>query len=347
MKIFPIIIAIFVFGLLIFIHEMGHFLAARLCKVTVTEFAIGMGPKLVSRVSKKTGTRYSVRAFPFGGFTSMAGEDEESDDPNAFSAKPLWQRFFITAAGSLSNITIGIVLMTLLVIFSGTLASTTIYQFVGFEEGTTAQSKAEGLLEGDRIVAVDGERVHIANELAYEIMRRGVEDIDITVVRDGKEITVENVTFPQASSDGITFGSLDFYVYSEHKSFANIVKHAFYRSELTIEMIWESLYDLVTGRYGMEAVSGPVGVTQVLGEAAETGFSDLIYMAVVLSMNLGVMNLLPLPALDGGRLLFLIVELVRGKRVNQNAEAMVHFVGIVILLGLMIVIAFKDIAALF
>lgn len=347
MKIFSIIIAIFVFGLLIFIHEMGHFLAARLCKVTVTEFAIGMGPKLVSRVSKKTGTRYSVRAFPFGGFTSMAGEDEESDDPNAFSAKPLWQRFFITAAGSLSNITIGIVLMTLLVIFSGTLASTTIYQFVGFEEGTTAQSKAEGLLEGDRIVAVDGERVHIANELAYEIMRRGVEDIDITVVRDGKEITVENVTFPQASSDGITFGSLDFYVYSEHKSFANIVKHAFYRSELTIEMIWESLYDLVTGRYGMEAVSGPVGVTQVLGEAAETGFSDLIYMAVVLSMNLGVMNLLPLPALDGGRLLFLIVELVRGKRVNQNAEAMVHFVGIVILLGLMIVIAFKDIAALF
>lgn len=347
MKIFSIIIAIFVFGLLIFIHEMGHFLAARLCKVTVTEFAIGMGPKLVSRVSKKTGTRYSVRAFPFGGFTSMAGEDEESDDPNAFSAKPLWQRFFITAAGSLSNITIGIVLMTLLVIFSGTLASTTIYQFVGFEEGTTAQSKAEGLLEGDRIVAVDGERVHIANELAYEIMRRGVEDIDITVVRDGKEITVENVTFPQASSDGITFGSLDFYVYSEHKSFANIVKHAFYRSELTIEMIWESLYDLVTGRYGMEAVSGPVGVTQVLGETAETGFSDLIYMAVVLSMNLGVMNLLPLPALDGGRLLFLIVELVRGKRVNQNAEAMVHFVGIVILLGLMIVIAFKDIAALF
>lgn len=347
MKIFSIIIAIFVFGLLIFIHEMGHFLAARLCNVTVTEFAIGMGPKLLSRVSKKTGTRYSIRAFPFGGFTSMAGEDEESDDPNAFSSKPLWQRFFITAAGSLSNITIGILLMTLLVIFSGTLASTTIYQFVGFEEGTTAQSKAEGLLEGDRIVAVDGERVHIANELAYEIMRRGIEDIDITVVRDGKEIIIEDVTFPQESSDGITFGSLDFYVYSEHKSFANVVKHAFYRSELTIEMIWESLYDLVTGRYGMEAVSGPVGVTQVLGEAAETGFSDLIYMAVVLSMNLGVMNLLPLPALDGGRLLFLFVELVRGKRVNPNAEAMVHFVGIVILLGLMIVIAFKDIAALF
>lgn len=347
MSIFSIIIAIFVFGLLIFIHEMGHFLAARLCKVTVTEFAVGMGPKLWSFVGKKSGTRYSIRALPFGGFTSMAGEDEESDDPNAFSAKPLWQRFIITAAGSLSNISIGILLMTLLVIFSGSLASTTIYQFVGFEEGTVAQSKAEGLMEGDKIIAVDGERVHIANELAYEIMRRGIEDIDITVIRDGEEITIENVTFPQESSDGITFGSLDFYVYAEHKTVGNVLKHAFYRSELTIEMIWESLYDLVTGRYGMEAVSGPVGVTQVLGEAAETGFSDLVYMAVVLSMNLGVMNLLPLPALDGGRLLFLLVELVRGKRINPNAEAMIHFVGIVILFGLMIVIAFKDIAALF
>lgn len=347
MNIFSIIIAIFVFGLLIFIHEMGHFLAARLCNVTVLEFAVGMGPKLISRVSKKTGTRYSLRALPFGGFTSMAGEDEESDDPNALSKKPLWQRFFITAAGSLSNLAIGVILMTLLVIFSGTLASTTIYEFVGFEEGITAQSKAEGLLEGDRIVAVDGERVRIANELAYEIMRRGVEDIDLTVVRDGKELVIEDVTFPQDSSDGITFGSLDFYVYAEHKTFANVVKHAYFRSQLTIEMIWESLYDLVTGRYGVEAVSGPVGVTQVLGEAAATGFSDLVYMAVVLSMNLGVMNLLPLPALDGGRILFLLIELVRGKRVNSNAEAMVHFIGIVLLFGLMIIIAFKDIAALF
>ncbi len=349
MNFWSIIIAIFVFGLLIFIHEMGHFLAARACRVTVKEFAVGMGPKLISRVSKKSGTRYSLRALPFGGFTAMEGEDEDSSDPNALSAKPLWQRFIITAAGSFSNLAIGIVLMTALVIFSGSLASTTIYEFVGFDEegAPTAQSKAEGLLEGDRIIAVDGERVHIANELAYEIMRRGVEDIDITVIRDGEELVIEDVTFTQETADGITFGSLDFYVYSEPKSFGSVIKHAFFRSQLTIEMIWESLYDLVTGRYGVEAVSGPVGVTQVLGEAAQTGFSDLVYMAVVLSMNLGVMNLLPLPALDGGRILFQIIELVRGKRINPDAEAMVHFIGIVLLLGLMVIIAFKDIAALF
>ncbi len=348
MSIFSIIIAILVFGLLIFIHEMGHFLTARMCKVTVKEFAVGMGPKLFSRVSKKSGTRYSIRAFPFGGFISMEGEDEESDDPNAFSAKPLWQRFLITAAGSLSNLAIGIILMTILVIFSGTLGSTKIHSFHLEEGQTAAQSQAEGLMVDDVIVAVDGEHVHIPDELSYEIMRRGIEDIDITVIRNGEEITIKDVTFPKASSDGINFGALDFFVYPEERTFLSVMKHAFFRSELTIEMIWESLYDLATGRYGVEAVSGPVGVTQVLGEAAETGFADLIHMAVVLSMNLGIMNLLPIPALDGGRLLFMIIELLRGgKRVNPNAEALIHFVGIVILLIIMVLVVFKDVAALF
>lgn len=347
MNILSIIIAIFVFGLLIFIHEMGHFLTARACGVTVLEFAIGMGPKIFSWVGKKSGTRYSLRLLPFGGFTSMAGEDEESDDPNALSAKPLWQRFIITAAGSLSNLIIGIILMTALVIFSGTLGSTVIYQFVENEDGSQASSQMTGLREGDRIVAVEGERVHTAHELSYEVMRRGIEPIEITVERDGQEVTLANVKFPLASEEGIAFGSLDFYVYAEHKTFGNVIKHAFYRSELTVEMIWESLFDLVTGRYGVEAVSGPVGVTEVLGEAAASGFSDLVYIAVVLSMNLGIMNLLPLPALDGGRLLFMIIELIRGKKVNQNVEAMVHFIGIIILLGIMVLVTFKDIGKLF
>lgn len=343
-----IIIAIFVFGLLIFIHEMGHYIAARLCGVTVLEFAIGMGPKLISWVSKKTGIRYSLRALPFGGFTSMEGEDEDSDDPNAFSKKPLWKRFIITAAGSGANLLVGIILMIPIVIFAGNLGSTTIYEFIPAEGAEKAQSEAEGLMVGDRIVAVDGEKVYIANDLAYEIMRRGIEPIDITVERNGEEIVIEDVDFPVSSSDGIAYGALDFYVYAEHKNFANVMKHSFHRSYLTVEMIWESLYDLITGRYGMEAVSGPVGVTKVLGEAAATGFGDLAYMAVVLSMNLGVMNLLPIPALDGGRILFLFVELIRGgKKINPNTEAMVHFVGIVILLGLMVVIAFKDVASLF
>lgn len=342
-----IIIAIFVFGLLIFIHEMGHYVSARLCGVTVVEFAVGMGPKLISWVSKKTGIRYSLRALPFGGFTSMEGEDEESDDPNAFSKKPLWKRLIITAAGSAANLAVGIILMVPIVIFSGNLGSTTIYEFVHTDGMPIAQSEAEGLRAGDRIVAVDGERVYIANDLAYEIMRRGIEEIDITVERDGEQIVIEDVLFPVDSSDGIVYGSLDFYVYAEHRDFLSVIKHSYHRSYMTIEMIWESLYDLITGRFGVEAVSGPVGVTKVLGEAAATGFADLAYMAVVLSMNLGVMNLLPIPALDGGRILFLLIELIRGKRIDANAEAMIHFIGIVILLGIMVLVAFKDIATFF
>ena len=347
MNIISIIIAIFVFGLLIFIHEMGHFLTARAFQVTVNEFAVGMGPKIFSWIGKKSGTRYSLRALPFGGFTSMAGEDEESDDPNALSAKPLWQRFIITAAGSLSNLIIGVILMTVLVVFTGNLGSTVVYQFVENEDGTAAMSQLSGLREEDKIIAIDGERVHTANELAYEIMRRGIEPVDITVERDGETLTLADVTFPPASSDGIAFGSIDFIVYAERRTFASVMKHAFYRSELTVEMIWESIYDLITGRYGAEAISGPVGVTSVLSDAAKSGFSDLVYIAVVLSMNLGMMNLLPLPALDGGRLLFMIIELIRGKKVNQNVEAMVHFVGIIILLGIMMLVTFKDISSFF
>ena len=267
MNILSIIIAIFVFGLLIFIHEMGHFLTARACGVTVLEFAIGMGPKIFSWVGKKSGTRYSLRLLPFGGFTSMAGEDEESDDPNALPAKPLWQRFIITAAGSLSNLIVGFVLMTLLVICTKNLGSTQVYQFVAYDDESEALSRSTGLMENDRIVAVEGERVHTAHELSYEIMRRGIEPIELTVIRNGETVTLPDVSFPLASEEGIAFGALDFYVYAEPKTFGNVVKQAFFRSELTVEMIWESLFDLVTGRYGIEAVSGPVGVTEVLGEA--------------------------------------------------------------------------------
>ncbi len=348
MNILSIIVAIFVFGLLIFIHEMGHFLVARACHVTVLEFAVGMGPKLFSWVGKKSGTRYSLRALPFGGFTSMAGEDDdESDDPNSLDKKPLWQRFLITAAGSLSNLCIGIILMTVLVICTKTLGSTTVYGFIELDDGSPALSQSSGLRENDRILKIDGESVHTANELAYEVMRRGIEPINVTVERDGETVVLENVRFPLSSSEGIAFGALDFKVYAEHRTFLNIVKHAYFRSELTVEMIWESLFDLVTGRYGIEAVSGPVGVTEVLGEAAASGFSDLVYIAVVLSMNLGIMNLLPLPALDGGRLLFMIVELIRGKRVDAKFEAAVHFFGIIILLGIMVLVTLKDIVKLF
>ena len=331
----------------IFVHELGHFLAARAFDVTITEFAIGFGPKIFSRVSKKSGTRYSIRALPFGGFTGMAGEDEASDDPNAFSKKALWQRFIIIAAGSLTNIIIGVIIMVSLVIASKSLGSTVIYSFNPPEGATTAQSQSEGLMVGDKILSVGGERVHTANDLVYEIMRRGIKDVDVVVLRDGKEVTIKNVTFPVYSANGVLFGDIDFTVYAEGKTFPVVVKHAFYRCQFTIEMIWESLFDLITGRYSVKSVSGPIGVTEALGEAVESGIGNLLYITVILSMNLGIMNLLPLPALDGGRLMFLLIELVRGKPINPVYEGYVHLVGLIILFGIMIAVAFKDIMALF
>lgn len=339
-----IIIAILIFGLLIFIHEGGHFLFARLFKVTVNEFSIGMGPKLVSKKSKKSGISYSLRAFPIGGFVSMAGEDEESDDPNALNKKPVWQRMIIVAAGGVVNLVAGILVMFILV-FSSTsmgLGSTTVAEF---RDGALSQSS--GLKAGDTIVEVEGRNVHIADELVYEIMRLGIEPVDLTVVRDGEKTVIEDVEFPQMSEQGVAFGDADFYVYGQERTFTNLVKHSFYRSTYTVRMIWESLFDLVTGRYGIEAVSGPVGVTEALTQAAQTGSYNFIYLVVVISMNLGVMNLLPLPALDGGRLVFLLIEAVRRKPINPKVEGVIHTAGLALLMLLMIFICVKDVIKLF
>lgn len=336
-----IVLAILVFSLLILIHEGGHYLFARLFHVTVLEFSIGMGPKLVSHTSKKTGIAYSIRLLPFGGFVSMAGEDDESEDENAFCKKPVWQRMIITAAGGVMNLITGILVMGILVATAKSLPSTVIYQFT--EENITAQY---GLMEGDRIIAVDGTRVHTANELVYEVMRNGIEPLDITVQREGETVLLENVVFPTTTESGESFGTIDFYVYAEQKTPLNTLKHAFFRSTSTIKMIWESIYDLLRGRYGLNAVSGPIATTGAMSEAARESVSDLVYLAVVISMNLGVMNLLPLPALDGGRLAFQLIELVRRKPIPRHIEAYVHFMGLAVLMVLMVLVTVKDIVGL-
>lgn len=341
-----ILLALFIFGLLIFIHELGHYLAARKFGVTIREFAIGMGPKLFTRVSETTGTAYSLRLLPIGGFVAMEGEDEASEDENAFHKKPVWQRIIITAAGAFMNIVVGILVMSILVASQESLVSNRIALLPEDENGINYAYEA-GLRVGDEFYEVEGTRVHIVNETLYEIMRKGIEPIDITVIRDGEKITFEDVVFPTFEEQGTIFGTIDFKVEYEEKTFENVIKHAFFRSTSTIKTIWESLIDLLTGRYGIQSISGPIGITQTLGEAAKQGVADLVYLAVVISMNLGVMNLLPLPALDGGRLIFQAIELVRGKPLSQNIEGAIHFAGLVLLMILMILIAVKDVIGLF
>ena len=335
-------IALLVFGVLIFIHEFGHFFCARLFGVPIKEFAIGMGPKLFSFQGKKYDTVYSLRLLPIGGYVSMVGEDEESDDSNALGNKPVWQRIIITAAGATLNLLLGVIVMTALVIGQDNFASTTIHSF-----SENALSCNYGLEAGDTVIKVNNTKIHVVDELLYEIMMQGTNPVDLTVVRDGEKIVLKDVSFPQTVTEGIAIGEADFFVYAEAKTFVNVMKHSLYRSWSTVKMIWDSLIGLFTGRFGMEAVSGPVGVTSAIGEAASNGFSHLVYLAVVISMNLGIFNLLPIPALDGGRIFFMLIELIFRKPIDPKYEGYIHFAGIIVLFALMAFVTFKDILKLF
>lgn len=335
-----ILLAVFAFGLMILLHELGHFLTARAAGVKIEEFSIGMGPRLCG-VTDKRGTAYNLRALPFGGFVSMKGEDEEADGADSFAEKRPWQKFIIVAAGGLMNVLLAFVLMFGIVLSQDALASNTVAQF---REGATSAAQ---LQEGDRIVRVDGTRTRVYYDVAYEIMHAGYKPVDVEVIRDGQKLVLHDVTFPTQTSSGMLFGTVDFVPYAEKKNVSNLLKHIFVRSFSTVKMNWDSLIDMIFGRVSMDAVSGPVGVTVALGDAAKQGSGSFVYLLCVLSMNLGVVNLLPLPALDGGRLVFILYEMIFRKKVPAKYEAAVHFAGIVLLLGLMVLVTFKDIAKLF
>lgn len=351
-NILTILLAIFAFGFLIFIHEGGHFLFARLFGVTVNEFAIGMGPKILSRKSKKTGITYSLRLLPFGGFVAMAGEDDESEDENAFYKKAVWKRIIITAAGAAVNILMGVIVMTALVFAADNIGSTTVGEFITYEN-VTLSSEEQGLMLDDRITHINKTRVFTDRDLHYELTRQGVKPVDITVVRDGKKVIIEDVTFPQMEESGTVFGLRDFKVYAAEKTFGNCLLHAGVRSVSTIKMVYDSLYDLITGRYSVESVSGPIGVTEVLSntlseaETKKQAITDFVYLVGFFSINLGVMNLLPFPALDGGRIVFQLFELIFKRPVPVKVEGFVNFLGFALLMLLIVIVTCKDVAGLF
>lgn len=341
-----ILIAVLVIGFLTLIHELGHFVFARIFKVPVLEFALGMGPKLFSWKGKKSGTLYAVRLFPIGGFVSMDGEEGESQNPNAYNNISPWKKIAITAAGPIVNIIFAFILMLVLVVSSSTLISTTVG---GFAEDSLSQSKLE---IGDKIIKVGNTSVHTGEEVAYEVMYQGYEAIDITVIRDGKETVLEDVIFPTVKDSGALFGSVDFKLYTlnslEDVTAFDYISQAAYRTGSTFKMIWDSLGGLISGRFGLSAVSGPVGITEVVGEAAQTSIYSLVYLVVVISMNLGVFNLLPIPALDGGHIVFHLIDGIAGRKViSKELEDKIHTVGILILFALMILISIKDVFTLF
>lgn len=345
-----ILIAVLVFGFLIFIHEFGHYIFARIFKVTINEFSIGMGPKLVWYDSKKTGIRYAISMIPIGGYVAMAGESEDeasAADPNSFDKKPAWQRLIITVAGAAVNLIAGFLAMLILAIavdFGGT----TVAVFLDTEEtGYEVSSSESGLELGDEIISVNGKRVRIADDLSYQIMRYGNEPVDLVVKRDGEQIPLNDVVFPMVEESDQVFGMMDFKVYRTEKTFASVIGYSFNKGVLIVRMCWESIYDLIVGRYTIAAVSGPVGISETLGNAAKAGFTSLLYITALISINLGLMNLLPLPALDGGRMISILFEMITKRRIPRKIEDTVNAVGLMLLLLFSFFIMVKDIIGLF
>lgn len=359
-----ILLAVLMFGFMVLAHELGHFAMARVFHVSIREFSVGMGPKIASRVSPKSGTRYSLRLLPIGGFVSMVGEDEESEEVGALNRKPVWQRMLIIAAGAVVNILCAVVVMSILVLTANRLGSTVIRSF---DTQRPVYSADSGLQVDDQVLKVGKTAVHTSAELCYEIMQQGatsrniceldtdgdgktdavtVEISSLTVNRGGEKIVLHNVTFPGYVNSGHVFGDYDFYVYAEEKNFVNTVKHAVFESWNSFQVIWDSMIGLLGRRYSIADMSGPVGVTGAITTAAKNGMGSLLYIFVLISMNLGVFNLLPIPALDGGRFLFLLLELIRGKPVKPQVEGYIHFVGICLLMLLMLIVTFQDVSRL-
>ncbi len=343
-----IIIAIIIFGLIIAIHEFGHFIVAKACNVKVNEFAIGMGPVILKK--KKKETQYSLRLFPIGGFCAMEGEDESSDDSRALCKKPVHQRILICVAGAVMNIILGLLLVLIMVSTSENLL---IPKISGFAKNSS--SHETGLNVGDRIVKVNGMRILTVNDLSYCFTTDDDGVFDMVVVRNGKKVNLSGVTLVKDKGEnGKGKIHIDFAVTRDNKNVGTVLSHTFKDTVSTAKTIWISLGDLIKGKYGLNDMSGPVGIVSVIGESMKPSNSaniaemlqNLLYLASFITINVGIFNLLPLPALDGGRIMFLIIEGVRGKPVKPEHEGMVHFIGLALLMVLMVVVTFNDIVKL-
>ncbi len=345
-----ILVAILMFGLLIALHEFGHFAAAKLCGVRVNEFSIGMGPLLFHR--QRGETEYSLRALPIGGFCAMEGEEEGvSDDPRAFPNRPWYQRLVILLAGVFMNFLTGFI-----IIFCFFLP---VEQFslpvVAEPTGPAAQ---ELLLPGDRIRSVDGHAVYQTDDIALFIARGGDDLVDLEVERDGARFTLSDYRLME------TKGALKLGINAvlEKNTLPTVLKNAWYQSLNYVRMVWMSLGDLVTGAVGFRDVSGVVGIVDMVGDLGQEGAQaaekdgksallgaavEILWFVAFISINLSVMNLLPIPALDGGQVFFMVINglllAIRGRKLDPKYQGWVSAAGFACLMALMLAVTVSDI----
>ncbi|MGN0686764.1 MAG: M50 family metallopeptidase [Oscillospiraceae bacterium] len=344
-----IVFAIIAFCFIILIHELGHFVAAKLSGIQVNEFSIGMGPVLFRW--GKGETKYSFRLLPIGGFVSMEGEDGSSDNPRAFNRRPIWKRMIVILAGAIMNLILGFFVTLGFLGTCDDIATTTVS---GFRGSSVSSSQ---LNVGDKITAIDGLPIFTSSDIVYKLQNSDTKNeagnltIDITVLRNGEKVLLKDVEFAtKLNEDGTGSVYLDFTVLPMERTFVNMISESFRESLSIGRIIIMTLVDMLRGKYGINDLSGPVGVVQVVSETIatqEVWLPDFLYLFAFLTINVGVFNLLPIPALDGCRFLFLIIEAIRRKPLKPETEGMVHFVGFAVLMLLMLVVTFNDVAKLF
>lgn len=326
-----LIYAIIIFCLLISVHEFGHFAVAKMCGVKVNEFSIGMGPAFFQK--EKGETLYSLRAFPIGGFCAMEGEDEDSDDERAFNNKPAWQRALVLAAGSFMNLVTCVVLMCIIALWSGQ-ATTTISEV---QENSPAYEA--GIMAGDEVAYINGTEINEWNDVLTILGPSENETAEVTVIRDGQEVTLTSALVYDETVGRNKIGILPEVTHNPLKAAEAGVQNTW---NMTV-MMYDIIAKLFTGEVSTQELSGPVGIVYAVNDTAKEGIIYVVYLAALLSLNLAIMNMLPFPALDGGRLLFLVIRKITGKRVTDEMEGKIHFIGIMLLFGLMIYVTWNDI----
>ena len=325
------IAAIFVFLMVILFHEFGHFIVAKQVGIKVNEFSIGMGPKIYQR--EKGETKYTFRLLPIGGYVSMEGEDESSDDPRSFNNVSALSRIAVVAAGAIMNFILAIIILSI-VSFNIGMQTTTVEKIL---ENSPAEKV--GILAGDTVIGINNKETKNWDIMVDEINKGKVnEEMIVSVMRNGEKIDYTLV--PDVTDDNVLI--IGFRPVME-KSFLSSVKGGFQKTGFMIQLMFEFFRMLFRGQVGANELSGPVGVIYVIGEQAKHGIINLLYLMGFISVNLGFFNLLPIPALDGSRIIFLFIEILRGKPIDPEKEGFVHFIGFVLLIGLMIVVTYKDI----
>lgn len=328
-----ILISVVLFLMLITVHEFGHFAVAKLTGIKVNEFSVGMGPTIAKK--QKGETLYALRALPIGGYCAMEGEDESSEDSRAFSNAKPWKKFLTILAGPMMNILIAVIIFSIVATMS-----TSNSKIVGeVIEGSPAENA--GILSGDELVSIEGKKLEEFEDLSKAVTDSNGKEITIEILRDGdiKDYTLT----PQLSDGRYIIG-----VSSKQVPFkGNPIKEGFMTSITILKLLWNFIIEIFTGKVGLDSVSGPVGVVAAISTAAKSGISTLLFFFGYISMNLAFFNLLPIPALDGSQLVYIIIEKLRGKPLKTETIGKINFVGLMVLLLLIFIVSIKDIINLF